>query len=81
MDVPELPLNGVRARMTYTFDYRFDGKILYTAKHEFADDLEALDTAERLAETYEIEIWRDDRFVARIKAGNESLNVRDRRSG
>ena len=67
--------------MIYTFEYRLDGQVLHTATHEFAEDLDALDTAERLAGPYEIEVRRTDRFVARIKVGNESLNVRDRQSG
>jgi hypothetical protein len=39
--------------LTYTFDYRFNGEIIYAAKHEFTDDLDALDTAEQLAEESE----------------------------
>jgi len=52
--------------MTYTFDYRVNDEILFTAKHEFADDLDALHMARRLGERCEIEIWRHERLVARV---------------
>ena len=48
--------------MTYTFDYRVKDEILFTAKHEFADDLDALQMARRLGERCEIQIWRHERW-------------------
>ena len=67
--------------VTYTFDYRFNGEITRTAKHEFTDDLDALDTAEQLADESEIEVRQSDRFVARVNKGRRSLNAQDARSG
>ena len=54
---------------TYTFDYLLDGQTVYAAKHEFADDLDALDTAEHLADEFEIEVRQSDRFVVRVNKG------------
>jgi hypothetical protein len=66
---------------TYTFAYRLSGETIYTAKHEFTDDLEALGTAEQLAKEFEIEIVHVDRFVARVNKVRRSLNVGDARWG
>ena len=66
--------------LDFTFLYRLDGKTIYTAKHEFADDLDALDTAEQLAAEFEIEIWHCERFVARVFKGPRSLRVTDAHS-
>jgi hypothetical protein len=67
--------------LIYTFNYRFDGEIAYSAEHPFTDDLEALDTAEQLAAHFEIEVFNGDRFVARVNKGSRALNTQDARSG
>jgi hypothetical protein len=67
--------------LIYTFHYRLDGQIAYSAKHEFIDDLDALDTAEQLVAEFEIEVFSGDRFVARINKGDRALNIEDARSG
>jgi hypothetical protein len=54
---------------TYTFDYRLDGEILYTAQHAFRDDLGAMEMARRLAEKYEVEIWLHERLLAHVNKG------------
>ena len=66
--------------LTYTFAYRLNGETIYTAKHEFTDDLEALEAAEQLAKEFEIEIVHVDRFVARVNNGRRSPNLGDGRS-
>ena len=81
MNVPALPLEAGAQMPCYRFHFHFNGKVLYSAEHEFADDLEALDTARRLAREYEIEVLNGERFVARVKTGDQPLNVRDLRSG
>jgi hypothetical protein len=45
-----------------------------------ADDLAALECARTLCETCSVEIWAGDRFVGRIKMGNEPLNASDKSS-
>ena len=65
----------------YRFDYRLDGASVYAAKHDFVDDLDALDAAEQLAEAFEIEIYHGARLVARIKKGRRSPDVHDAHSG
>jgi hypothetical protein len=67
--------------LAYQFNFLSDGKTVYAAKHEFADDLDALDSAERLAQDFEIEIYYGERFVARINKGGRALNVGDACSG
>jgi|HubBroStandDraft_6_1064221.scaffolds.fasta_scaffold719125_1 hypothetical protein len=68
-------------KRSYTFYFRSDGKTQHRADHKFLDDLDALDAAQRLSSGCEVEVWSSDGFVARVKKGNEPLNVRDRRSG
>ena len=43
---------------TYSFDYLLNSAIVYAAKHEFADDPDALRTAEELAAECEIEVGK-----------------------
>ena len=49
------------------------GGILHTAEHEFADDCCAIDMAERLAQRYEIKIWRYERLVANVEMGGSKI--------
>jgi hypothetical protein len=65
----------------YTFNYRLDGRLIYRADHEFADDLDALHVAQRLSKDFEVEVVNGARFVARVKRGNRGLDVTDRQSG
>lgn len=44
------------------------------------DDLDALRTAEEQSINGTVEVWHGGRFVARVKAGNLPLDVRDRES-
>jgi hypothetical protein len=67
--------------LIYTFNYRFDGQIAHSVKHKFTDDLDALDTAEKLAAEFEIEVLNGDRFVARVNKGSRASNTQDARSG
>ena len=67
--------------LVYSFSYLLDGETLYTAKHEFADDLDALDIAERLSLDFEIEIHQGERYVARVNKGRLLSNVHDARPG
>jgi hypothetical protein len=60
--------------------YRSDGvtQHIISAKDLVAqDDLDALKEAEKLCETYAVEIWQGARCVARIKKGNAALNASD----
>jgi hypothetical protein len=65
---------------SYRFDFRLDGAVLHSAEHQFDDDLDALDEAARLSEDFEIEIVSGERFVARVKKGDEPLSARDAKS-
>ena len=67
--------------IAYRFEYLLDGATVYAAMHEFTDDLDALDTAEQLAEDFEIEIYQGTRFVTRIKKGRRPPDVNDACSG
>jgi hypothetical protein len=65
------------------FEIRFLDKLevpvvvrAYTAQ----DDLAALREAERLCRTHTIEVWLDDRRIARVKKGNAPLVTQDRQS-
>jgi hypothetical protein len=79
--VPALPLKERSAGVFYTFNYRLNDQLIYSSDHEFADDLEALDVAQRLSKDFEIEVTSGARFVARVKLGNRVLDATDRRSG
>ena len=62
------------------YEFRFLDRLKVTVHvevHPHLDDISALDSARELSATHHIEIWTDDRFVARIKRGNGVLNERD----
>jgi hypothetical protein len=42
-----------------------------------SDDLDALSAGIRRSSSYAIEIWQDERFVARVKLGNAPLETAD----
>jgi hypothetical protein len=65
----------------HDYEFRFLDRLKVTRRvevHPHTDDLSALDRARDLSMSHHIEIWSDDRFVARIKKGNEALTERDR---
>jgi hypothetical protein len=66
---------------SYRFRLFCNGEPSHQADHPHEDDLDALDTAEALAENFEVEVWRGQRFVARIKKGNLPPTVHDPLSG
>jgi len=45
-----------------------------------ADDLAALECARTLCVDCSVEIWVGERFVGRVKMGNEPLNASDKRA-
>ena len=55
--------------------------VLARVEQELEDDLDALESAERLAERCAFDVWADERLVAKVKRGNEPLNAMDRHSG
>jgi hypothetical protein len=65
----------------YRFNFSLDGLLIYKADHEFVDDLDALDVAQRLSKDFDIEVISGDRFVARVKRGDRALNAADLQSG
>lgn len=54
--------------------------IMFARKFKCRDDLDALAECERSSDHHATEVWDGDRFVARVKQGNASLNSRDSRS-
>ena len=57
------------------------GRIDRAQDMECADDLDALDWAEKTAgHGPGLEVWQGSRLVARVKPGNAPLNARDRNS-
>jgi hypothetical protein len=65
----------------YRFDFRRDGTTLYHAVHEFRDDLDALEAAEKLESEFEVNIWCGERLVARVKPHNEPSTGADEMAG
>ena len=63
--------------VVYRFDFRHGGEIIRHARHQFRDDLDALDAAERLAGDFEVSIWCGNRMVARVKPHNAPSTHRD----
>ena len=60
---------------SYHFHYLKSGQIVGNARCEFADDLEAVDKARKLSTRFEIEIWLDDKLVARVNECGEPLGM------
>lgn len=65
------------------YRFRFLGQAPSVLENVFDcfDDLEALDRAELKATDCDVEVWRDGRFVARVKKGNEASTAYDTVSG
>jgi hypothetical protein len=54
-----------------------DGAPVRQVERECADDLDALAAARDLCAEHAVELWQDDRLIARVKRNDEPLNVRD----
>ena len=83
MDVPALPLVEQRGApmATYKLFLMRGGAPVKQLERECADDLDALETARDLSGDHGVEVWQDDRLIARVKHHDEPLNVRDANSG
>ena len=67
--------------MSYSFRMLdLQGAIALSQQLSFRDDLDALDEGVRRSRTHAVEIWEDDRLVARVKLGNCQLDAGDLRS-
>jgi hypothetical protein len=66
------------------FELRFlDSRdfLIAVRPYEGADDLSALEEAERRAQTHTIEVWEGQRHVARVNKGNAPLQAGDLHGG
>ena len=64
--------------MALYFLFRFhESELVDSLDREFADDLDALDGASALSNEHTIEVYHANRFVARVKQGDEPLHVKD----
>src|SRR6266404_3539029 len=61
----------------YQFRFFSDSSFLYETRHDFDDDLDALDAAKLFSKTCQIEIWNAGRRVARVKLNDDPLDVQD----
>jgi len=66
---------------SYRFHFLKRGQTVGSANREFANDLDAVDKARQLSKRFEIEIWLDDKWVARVNEHDEPLNTREQMSG
>lgn len=67
---------------TYKLSLSRDGRAIGEIISHFGDDLGALETAEWLSiMDQSVVVHEGDRFVARVKRGNQPLNVLDLESG
>ena len=57
------------------------GELAAKMNRHCADDMDALEAARGLCRDYSIEVYLEERLIARVKEGDEPLNVRDRHSG
>lgn len=56
--------------MTYRFALlKESGEIVREESHDCIEDLDALNVAYVLCIEYAVEVWQDERFVARLKCG------------
>jgi hypothetical protein len=62
---------------SYRFHFLKSGQIVGNASREFANDLDAIDKARKLASRFEIDIWLEEKWVARVHEGAEPLNIRE----
>jgi hypothetical protein len=54
------------------------GQVAFFCELPCRDDLDALTLCERGFQQCPVEIWHEDRLVARVKAGNAPLTSEDR---
>ena len=66
---------GERDMASYRLYFLKSGQIVGNAHREFADDLEAVDSARKLSTRFEIEIWLDDKLVAGVNECGEPLGM------
>jgi hypothetical protein len=60
---------------SYHFRFLKSGQIVGNTRREFADDLEAVDEARKLSTRFEIEIWLEDKLVARVNECVEPFGI------
>ena len=58
-----------------------DFAVITKVEHQFRDDLDALEAAQRLAEEFAVDVWSGETLVAQVKKGNEALSIEDSHSG
>jgi len=58
-----------------------DGELVGKVSRHCADDLDALEAARKLCGDHAVELYCDGKLIARVKHGDEPLNVRDLHSG
>ena len=67
--------------MSYSFRlFDLQGSVALSQHAAFKDDLDALDEAVRRAQAHAVEVWQNERLVARVKLGNGQLDAADTRS-
>jgi len=68
--------------MSYYSIHAFDpkGRIALSHMVRCSDDLDALSEGVQHSTAHAIEIWQDQRLVARVKLGNAPLEATDARS-
>ena len=60
----------------YEFRTISHGRTIWTVEHCCHDDVDALDQAEKSCENHQVQVWQNDKRVARVKGENEPLNAR-----
>ena len=66
---------------TYKFFLMRDGGPVNQLERECADDLGALEVARDLCAEHAVEVWREERLVARVQHKDEPPNGRDAHAG
>jgi hypothetical protein len=65
----------------YTFRFFANGKIVAREERELEGDLDALELAQAWSERGQVEVWRDGRYVARVKKDDAPISAKDRLGG
>jgi hypothetical protein len=55
-----------------------NGDLVDRLNHDFPEDLDALDMAQAFSRDYVVEVYEGIRLVARVKHGEEPLNMKGR---
>ena len=66
---------------TYKMFLMRDGAPASQQERECRDDLDALEAARDLCAEHAVEVWQDNRLIARVKRNDEALTVLDAHSG